>query len=113
MAARNTPAGSDKPSRPPATTLEGREKQLVALAVDVAERQLKNGTASAQVVTHFLKLATVKEQLEREKLVQENDLLKAKVEALASGKRVEEMYSNALNAMRMYSGNEPEDQDDL
>lgn len=112
MAASSTPSESHRTGRPPATTPEARENQLVGLAVDLAEKQLRNGTASAQVVTHFLKLATEKEQLEREKLRRENELLKGKSDAMASAKRVEEIYSKALSAMRMYSGSEPEQEDD-
>ena len=99
--------------RPPAKTPEGREQQLISMAVDVAEEQLRKGTASSQVITHFLKLGTRKEELEREKLEQENQLLKAKTDAIRDAKKVEELYINALNAMRSYSGNgKPEDDDE-
>lgn len=90
--------------RPPATSVEARENQLISLAVDLAERQLSEGTASSQVITHYLKLGTTKERLEKEKLEKENELLKAKTEAIQSAKRVEELYKDALNAMRSYSG---------
>jgi hypothetical protein len=90
--------------RPPATTAEGRENQLMSATIDLAEKQILNGTASSQVITHFLKLASTKEKLEKEKLQRENELLKAKTEAVQSAKRVEELYVNALNAMRSYSG---------
>jgi hypothetical protein len=90
--------------RPPATTPEARENQLIAAAVDLAEQQIRGGTASAQVVTHYLKLGTTRERLEQERIRQENKLLEAKVESLASGARVEELYRNALTAMRAYSG---------
>lgn len=90
--------------RPPATSVEARENQLISLAVDLAERQLSEGTASSQVITHYLKLGTTKERLEKEKLEKENELLKAKTEAIQSAKRVEELYKEALNAMRSYSG---------
>lgn len=90
--------------RPPATTPEARENQMIALAVDLAEKQLANGTASSQVVTHFLKLASSKERLERELLAQEVELKKAKTDAINSGRKVEELYKNALDAMRRYSG---------
>lgn len=90
----------------PALTPEARESQLVSLAIDLAEQQLLDGTASAQVITHYLKLGSFKERLEREKLEKENELLRAKTEALQSSRRVEELYLNALNAMRRYSGNE-------
>jgi len=88
--------------RPPATTPEAREDQLISLAVDLAEKQLIEGTASSQVITHYLKMATVKERLELEKLKSENELLKAKKEAIEAGKRVDELYAEALDAMKSY-----------
>lgn len=95
----------------PALTPEARENQMVSLAVDLAEKQLIEGTASSQVITHYLKLGTMKhkaemEKLEREKekLERENELLKAKTECLQSAKRVEELYEDALKAMKSYSG---------
>jgi hypothetical protein len=105
--------GAKKPApRRPATTIEGRENQIASLALDVAERQLLDGTASAQVVTHFLKLASTREQLEQERLSRENELLRAKVEQLGSMKRIEELYQSALNAMRTYAGQDPMEFDD-
>ncbi|MDF2800240.1 MAG: hypothetical protein K0S61_143 [Anaerocolumna sp.] len=95
---------SPKRRRPPALTPEARENQLITLAVDLAEKQLSEGTASSQVLAHYLKLASTRERKEIEKLEQENKLLKAKTEAIASQKRVEELYKNALNAMKSYSG---------
>lgn len=92
----------------PATTLEGREQQLVGLAVDLAEQQLRDGTASSQVITHFLKLGTTNAQLEHEKLVHENELLRAKTEAIQSEKRMEEVYEKAIAAMKSYSGGSDE-----
>jgi hypothetical protein len=100
---------SRKPARPPATTPEGRENQLISAAVDLAEKQIREGNASAAVITHFLKLATTREKLEQERLKGENELLKAKVENLASQGRIEELYKNALAAMRSYAGHEVED----
>ena len=93
-----------KRRRPPATTPEARENQLIALAVDLAEQQLSEGTASSQVISHYLKLASSKERLEKERLTHEVELLKAKTEAIHSAKRVEELYKEALNAMKAYSG---------
>lgn len=87
----------------PAITPEAREKQLVALAVDLAEQQLRDGTASSQVITHFLKIGSMREQEELEKLKNENALLKAKTDAIESAQRTEEMYANALAAMKSYS----------
>lgn len=91
--------------RRPATTIEGRENQLIDLAVDLAEKQLREGTASAQVITHYLKLASTRERIEKDILEEQKKLLMAKTDAIKSQKRVEELYENALNAMRIYSGN--------
>ena len=92
----------------PALTPEGRENQLIAMAVDLVEQRLLDGTASSQETTHFLKLGSTKNRLEMEKLRRENELLKAKTEALESSKRVEELYSEAIEAMRRYGGNHDE-----
>lgn len=88
----------------PATTPEGRENQLISFAVDLAEKQLREGTASSQVITHYLKLGSTREKLEQEKIARENELLQAKADALASAAKVEELYKTALDAMRSYSG---------
>lgn len=96
--------------RRPATTPESRENQMVALAIDLAEKQLAEGTASSQVITHYLKLATSRESLEKEKLSRENELLKAKVENIHSSANVEALYKDALNAMKSYSGQETEEE---
>lgn len=90
----------------PAVSPEAREDQLIAEAVDLAERQLLDGTASSAVITHYLKLGSTRAKLENEKLMKENELLRAKTEAMESQKRVEELYQNALDAMRRYSGND-------
>lgn len=95
---------TSKKRRPPAKDIEARENQLIALAIDVAEKQLSEGTASAQVITHYLKLATTKERLEKEKLSRENELLRVKAEAYESQKNVETLYKDAINAMKAYSG---------
>ena len=96
----------------PALTPEGRENQMISLAVDLAEKQLIEGTASSQVITHYLKLGSTKERLEKEKLEEENKLLKARTKALQSSDRVEELYKNAIAAMKRYSGNTRGDEDD-
>lgn len=97
---------SSNPSRKirPALTPEARENQLISLAVDLVEQRLIDGTASSQETTHFLKLGSIKNRLEMEKLEEENRLLKAKTESIQSQKRVEELYAEALAAMRRYSG---------
>ena len=88
----------------PALTPEARENQMISLAVDLAEKQLLDGTASSQVITHYLKLGTQREMLERQRLEHENKLLIAKTEALQSAKRMEELYANAIEAMKRYGG---------
>lgn len=95
-----------------ATSEEGRENQLVSLAVDLAEKQLEAGTASSQVITHYLKLGSTRERLEQDRLRRENELLTSKVEMMASAKRVEELYETALNAMRLYAGREISQEDE-
>jgi hypothetical protein len=104
--------GSNQPKRRPrrpASSPEERENQLISLASDLAEKQLTNGTASSQVITHFLKMASTREQLEQERLKRENLLLSAKVEQIASGQKIEELYEEAIKAMRAYSGREEQD----
>lgn len=88
----------------PALDPDIRERQMVNLAEQLAEKQLREGTASSQVITHYLKLATEKERTEREILKLQKDLITAKTEAIKSQKKVEEMYAEALTAMRSYSG---------
>jgi len=81
-----------------------REQQLANLAMNLAEQQILDGTASSQVITHFLKVASAREKYERERLLEENKLLRAKTEALQSAKRIEELYSEAIKAFRGYQG---------
>lgn len=88
----------------PALTPEARENQLIYLATELAEQQLKDGTASSQVITHYLKLGSTKEKIEKEILVKQKELISAKTEALQSAKRIEELYANAISAMKQYSG---------
>lgn len=92
--------------RPPAIDPEQRESQMVSLAVDLAEKQLLDGTATSQVITHYLKLGTARESLEREKIKHENDLLVAKKENLETAKRIEELYIQAMEAMKSYRGDQ-------
>ena len=96
-------SGSTRKIRP-ALTPEARENQLISLAVDLAEKQLQEGTASSQVITHYLKLGSTKERIEREILEKQKELITARTESLQSAKKVEELYENAINAMRNYSG---------
>lgn len=104
----NTSSSTPKPRRP-ALTPEARENQMISKAVDLAERQLDEGTASSQVITHYLKLATIREKLERERLVEENKLLRAKTKAIEDQKEMKELYAEALRAMRTYAGQDDND----
>lgn len=99
--------------RAPGKTLEARERQMVRLAVDLAEQQLMDGTASSQVITHYLKLGTTRERLEKERIKEENKLLKAKTESIKSEAKREELMQNAIRAFRKYSGQDDDrDEDD-
>ena len=94
----------------PALTPEARENQMIALAENLAEQQLRDGTASSQVITHFLKMGTEQAELELEKMRQETELIKAKREAARTNEELKAMYKEALDAMRVYSGNgDPDD----
>ena len=96
-------SGSSQKIRP-ALTPEARENQLISLAIDLAEKQLLDGTASSQVITHYLKLGSTKERIEKEILGEQKKLITAKTEALQSAPRMEALYKNALDAMREYGG---------
>lgn len=96
----------------PALSPEARENQMIALAVDLAEQQLRDGTASSQVITHFLKLGTTRAELEKEKLRNENEVLKAKAKSIESAEETKILYENALKAMRNYAGYGDQDEYD-
>lgn len=91
---------------------EARENQLISLAYDEAENEIRNGTASSQIITHFLKLGSAKERLEKEKLENENELLRAKVKSLENEEQSRIDYNQVLQAMREYSGAEEIGHDD-
>jgi hypothetical protein len=107
VTARRRSSEPKQTRRKPATTPEGRENQLVSEAIDLAEKQIRSGTASSQVITHFLKLGSTRERLEQQRLEHENELTRVKIEALESAQRVEELYKEALDAMRSYAGDVP------
>lgn len=100
---KNPPRSSSRGAPPPLTP-EARENQLIALATDLAEQQLRDGTASSQVISHFLKLGSTRAELEKEKLRSENELAKAKAENLRAQERQDEMFQKAIEAMRLYQG---------
>ena len=108
MAKVKTSSNSNKNKMRPALTPEARENQMIFLATELAEQQLRDGTASSQVITHFLKLGSSKEKLEHEILKEQKKLISAKTESLESSKRIEELYANAITAMREYGGHNNE-----
>ena len=88
----------------PALSPEARENQMISLAMDLAEQQLRDGTASSQLITEFVKRGSTKARIEQEILVEQKELIEAKTQSLQSAQRIEELYTNALDAMRNYSG---------
>lgn len=95
--------------RKPATSPEEREMQLANAAYDLAEEQMQSGTASSQVITHFLKMGSTRERLEQERMRHEVELMEVKKEQLQQQTRIEELFVNAIDAMRGYSGRDPEE----
>ena len=108
MAKVKTSSDSKKNKMRAALTREARENQMIFLATELAEQQLRDGTASSQVITHYLKLGSSKEKLERDILKEQKKLITARTEALESSKRIEELYENAITAMREYGGHDNE-----
>lgn len=108
---KNSESGSRRRAAP-AIDPEARENQMIGLAVDQAERMLMDGRAPTPIVVHYLRLATTKNQLEKEKLRKENILLEAKANAIESAARTEELYTKAIAAMREYSGSLTHDYED-
>lgn len=101
---------SDRPST--ASSPEARENQIIAMAYDLAEKQIREGTASAQVLAHFLRLGSTKDRLERDVLSEKKKLMSAKTESIESQKNADQMYKEALRAMKRYSGNGSVDDDE-
>lgn len=109
MVAKRVDSGANQPKnprRPPATTPEGREQQMIGYAFDLAEKQLLDGSASAQVITHFLKFGSSRNNLEEEKLRNENLLLQTRVEQISATAQNSELYAEAINMMKIYTGEE-------
>lgn len=112
MAAPRKRSEDDTPRRAPARTREAREDQLSLLALDLAEKQIRAGTASTPVIVHYLKISSTREKLEKEQLIQKNRLLQAQVESYGDQKRTEAIYAEALAAMREYSGQSVQNEED-
>lgn len=110
---RKRASSSSEPQKKmrPALTPEARENQLISLAVDLAEQQLRDGTASSQVITHYLKLGSTKERIEKEILEKQKMLIEAKTQTLQSQQRIDALYEQAIKAMRDYSGHGGESED--
>lgn len=106
-------SGSSAKKGRPAISPEARDNQMISMAYDLAEQQLRDGTASSQVIAHFLKKDYIKEKLERERLEEENKLLRAKTKALENADELKALYADALKAMRNYSGQgDPDEYED-
>lgn len=104
---RANSSGNGRRRRSAARTLEAREHQLSDAAYDLAERQLEDGTASSQVITHFLKMGSTRELVEQERLRGQIEVDRVKAEQLEGQKRMETLVSDAFEAFRTYSGQGP------
>lgn len=100
-----------KPDRdaPPSASLEARENELILLATNLAEKQLRDGSASSQIIAHYLRLGTTRERLEQERLRSENELARAKRDKIQSDQRSEELFQDAINAFKTYAGHGDEE----
>lgn len=94
----------------PALTPEAEENECIALSYKLVKERLRDGTATSQETTHFLRLGTSKARLEKEILEKQKDLITAKTEQIQSQKRIEELYANAVKAMKNYSGQDDPDE---
>lgn len=110
MAKVTTTTSKQRKKLRPALSPEARENQMIALAVDLAEQQLIDGTASSQVITHFLKLGTTKAELEKEKIRKETELLGAKIQMADSIEEQKKLAEDAIKAMRNYGGTGEDDE---
>lgn len=113
MARLRNSNSSNGRSRSPARTPEAREDELAAYAYDLAEEQIRSGTASSQVITHFLKAGSRRERMEQQRMEHEIELMQVKKEQLEGQKKVEELYVSALEAMRSYQGYDQPPPDEL
>ena len=102
-----------KPKRAPALSPASKEQYMISLAVDLAEKQMREGTASAQVISHYLKLGTEREMLERVNLERKNDLLTAKTEEIQSNKNTAKLYEDAMQMFKIYQGGGDGNDEDL
>lgn len=87
-----------------ATSMEARENELISLAYDAVEKRIREGTATSQEIVHFLKLGSSTDRLQKELMESEMRLKDAKIQALESAEHLEKLYSDAIDAMKRYSG---------
>lgn len=106
---KETPVERQKTKTKPALTPEGRENQLVSMAYDLAEKHLREGTATSQEICHFLRMGSPNTRLEQENLRLKKEKMEAEIEQIHSQRRVEELYANALAAMKSYGLHSEED----
>jgi len=112
MSKRENSSASNISRERPAITVEAREDQIIAAAMDLAEQRILDGTASNQLLCHFVKLGSTKERLEKEILAEQKKLVSAKTESLQTQKRIDEMYAEVIDAMKLYSGVRTEEDED-
>lgn len=106
---RKTDNLDDIRSDDPAYTREARQQQMIAKAERLAEKKLEDGTASPQIIVHYLRLATAKEEKELQILEEKKKLMEAKTEAIQSAARIESLYEEAVKMFRKYSGTEDDE----
>lgn len=112
MSGTNSTQTKSRRKVPPARTPEGRENRLIGLAVDLAEKKLLDGTASSQIISLLLNLATTKAQLELEKMRSDLKVADAKIESMQAQQKSSELYEKAIEAFKRYNGVIEEDDDD-
>lgn len=112
MSVREKGSASEISRERPATSPEAREDQIIALAMDEAEKRIRNGTASNQLLCEFIRMGSTKHKLEKEKLANEVKLVEAKTGSIEAAKKVDEMYAEAIDAMRLYSGHVSDDEEE-
>ena len=74
---------------------DDREKMMVNLAMDRAEEQLRDGTASQSLIIHFLKLGTEMTQLEQK-------LVDAKVKQIKDVTNTNQNNKKVIEAIQGY-----------
>ena len=102
--AKKTATSTKKRRRKPAASPEAMESRCIMLAYDLAEQQLREGTASSQTLNHFLDLGSSRSELKREKLENENTLLRARADEIFNQENASEKYAEVIAAVTKYRG---------